>query len=273
MKKSSHVLDSLKEQFQVQKQNNSHSKPATPTVRNNYNQNRPITTSNHLQQRHNANISLNMPSDNSSFSPTLLNTLNRYNGDQKRRIMWFFGEMVKNFSTQFTHIYGSEPDEDFAKFAADLEMKDFDRIVQHLRERLVAGKEWPPVPALLKIFKDLPLNEEILEARHNILVLKKPQNRTEKYIMKRKSSKIRSLSERNIAEEFRALYITAYEEVQRDLDLILDVQQEKSNVALLSIQPTDIDKEVDRRVNAGIVPKGKIGERLSRIEKLRKSRK
>ncbi|MCG9677690.1 hypothetical protein [Vibrio sp. Isolate24] len=206
---------------------------------------------------------------NSEFNQELKDVLRPYSVEQRKHIMAFFGKMQENFSTQFTHMYGSEPDDEFAAFASELSMDDVERIVHHLRERLVAGKEWPPALALLSMLKDLPLNNEILEARHRILIKKDPQTRVEKYIFNRKNSYLKSLSEKNLAEEFKVLYINAYQEVQNNLDQTLDQREKDVEQSVLKVEPTDTDREIERRMAQGIRPSGKIGNMLSRIDKLR----
>ncbi|WP_373433515.1 hypothetical protein ACEO96_14925 [Vibrio anguillarum] len=271
MKNSTELVDGMREGLEQRRNTDSNLLPRKNITA----QNRTVTDGGQLanQQVLSQNIKpVQHIAIDDSFSSDLTQILSRYNGEQQRRIMGFFDKMLENFSNQFTYLYGSEPDQEFAQFAADLELDELERIVQHLRERLLAGKEWPPALAMLKMLKDLPLNKEILEARHNILILKKPKSRVEKYIMQRKSSKIRSLSERHLAEEFKMLYISAFEEVQRDYDLVLEKQQEVSNVAVHSIEPTEIDKEIERRVREGITPNGKVGDMLNRINGLRNNK-
>ncbi|MDN3612053.1 hypothetical protein ACODM8_17655 [Vibrio ostreicida] len=205
------------------------------------------------------------------FNRNLKDVLRPYSVEQRKHIMAFFGKMQENFSTQFTHMYGSEPDDEFAAFAAELSLEDVERIVHHLRERLVAGKEWPPALALLSMLKDLPLNNEILEARHRILIKKEPQTRVEKYIFNRKNSYLRSLSERNLAEEFKVLYINAYQEVQNNLDQTLDQREKDVEQNVLKVKQTDTDREVARRAELGIRPGGQVGALLNRIDQLRTS--
>ncbi|MFY2506804.1 hypothetical protein ACN3E9_00410 [Vibrio pectenicida] len=203
------------------------------------------------------------------FNQNLKDVLRPYSVDQRKHIIAFFGKMQENFSTQFTHMYGSEPDDEFAAFAAQLSFEDVERIVHHLRERLLAGKEWPPALALLSMLKDLPLNTEVLEARHRILIKKEPTTRVEKYIFNRKTSYLKSLSEKNLAEEFKLLYINAYQEVQNNLDLSLNQKEKDVEQNVLKIEPTKIDLEVQRRIEQGIRPNGNVGHLLSRIDKLR----
>ncbi|MBU2895863.1 hypothetical protein [Vibrio hepatarius] len=203
------------------------------------------------------------------FNQNLKDVLRPYSVDQRKHIIAFFGKMQENFSTQFTHMYGSEPDDEFAAFASQLSIEDVERIVHHLRERLLAGKEWPPALALLSMLKDLPLNTEILEARHRILIKKEPATRVEKYIFNRKTSYLKSLSEKNLSEEFKLLYISAYQEVQNNLDLSLNQKEKDVEQNVLKIEPTQIDLEVQRRIEQGIRPNGNVGHLLSRIDKLR----
>ncbi|NOH73139.1 hypothetical protein F0225_17605 [Vibrio pectenicida] len=203
------------------------------------------------------------------FNQNLKDVLRPYSVEQRKHIIAFFSKMQENFSTQFTHMYGSEPDDEFAAFAAQLSVEDVERIVYHLRERLLAGKEWPPALALLSMLKDLPLNTEVLEARHRILIKKEPTTRVEKYIFNRKTSYLKSLSEKNLAEEFKLLYINAYQEVQNNLDLSLNQKEKDVEQNVLKVEPTKIDLEVQRRIEQGIRPNGNVGHLLSRIDKLR----
>ena len=203
------------------------------------------------------------------FNQNLKDVLRPYSVEQRKHIIAFFGKMQENFSTQFPHMYGSEPDDEFAAFAAQLSFEDVERIVHHLRERLLAGKEWPPALALLSMLKDLPLNTEVLEARHRILIKKEPTTRVEKYIFNRKTSYLKSLSEKNLAEEFKLLYINAYQEVQNNLDLSLNQKEKDVEQNVLKVEPTKIDLEVQRRIEQGIRPNGNVGHLLSRIDKLR----
>ena len=166
-------------------------------------------------------------------------------------------------------MYGSEPDDEFAAFASQLSTEDVERIVHHLRERLLAGKEWPPALALLSMLKDLPLNTEVLEARHRILIKREPVTRVEKYIFNRKTSYLKSLSEKNLAEEFKLLYINAYQEVQNNLDLTLDQKEKNVEQNVLKVEPTQTDLEIQRRMTQGLKPTGNVGHILSRIDKLR----
>ena len=203
------------------------------------------------------------------FNQGLKDVLRPYTVEQRKHIMAFFGKMQENFSTQFTHMYGSEPDDEFAAFASQLSTEDVERIVHHLRERLLAGKEWPPALALLSMLKDLPLNTEVLEARHRILIKREPVTRVEKYIFNRKTSYLKSLSEKNLAEEFKLLYINAYQEVQNNLDLTLDQKEKNVEQNVLKVEPTQTDLEIQRRMTQGLKPTGNVGHILSRIDKLR----
>ena len=54
------------------------------------------------------------------FNQNLKDVLRPYSVEQRKHIIAFFGKMQENFSTQFTHMYGSEPDDEFAAFAAQL---------------------------------------------------------------------------------------------------------------------------------------------------------
>lgn len=231
-------------------------KPSIPVVQQTQTPATPATSSNQMQV-------------SSEFNQDLKDVLRPYSVEQRKHIMGFFGKMQENFSTQFTHMYGSEPDDEFAAFASELSIDDVERIVHHLRERLVAGKEWPPALALLSMLKDLPLNNEILEARHRILIKKDPQTRVEKYIFNRKNSYLKSLSEKNLAEEFKVLYINAYQEVQNNLDQTLDQREKDVEQNVLKVEPTETDREIERRMTQGIKPSGKVGSILSRIDKLR----
>ncbi|NUW70377.1 hypothetical protein [Vibrio coralliilyticus] len=209
-------------------------------------------------------------SEDVRFQGQLKDVLRPYSLEERDKIMWFFQTMHDNFSTMFKQMYGTRPSHDFAAFAAPLDESSMQRIISHLHERLVDGKEWPPALAHLSILKDLPLKKEILEARHRILIKRQPETRVEKYIFQRKSSQLRSLSEMNLAEEFRYLYINAYQDVKNNLDISFDSQEEEVKQSKIKIEPTETDLEVDRRIKEGIRPSGRVNELLTQIEHLRK---
>ena len=93
--------------------------------------------------------------------------------------------------------------------------------------------------------------------------------RVEKYIFNRKTSYLKSLSEKNLAEEFKLLYINAYQEVQNNLDLTLDQKEKNVEQNVLKVEPTQTDLEIQRRMTQGLKPTGNVGHILSRIDKLR----
>lgn len=201
---------------------------------------------------------------NVGFSSATLQILSRYEPEQAQRIVSFFGQMVKNFSSTFTHIYGSEPDETFAAFASTLSRDEAVRIVMHLRERIAEGKEWPPAVGMLSAFRSLPLSNEILEARHRLCVTNTPQTKVEIYIATHKKAWLRNLSQAEFAKEFRILYTQAYKEVNEGYDK--EIEALAKSYKPLPPKKTSLDFEVERRAKNHIEFTGKIGEIMKRVK-------
>lgn len=201
---------------------------------------------------------------NVGFSSATLQVLSRYDPEQSQRIVSFFGQMVKNFSSTFTHIYGSEPDETFAAFASTLTRDEAVRIVMHLRERIAEGKEWPPAVGMLSAFRSLPLTNEILEARHRLCVTNNPQTPVEIYIASHKREWLRNLSQAEFAKEFRILFTQAYKEVNEGYDK--QIEAIAQSYKPMPPQKTSLDIEIDRRAQQGVEFQGKIGEIMARVK-------
>ncbi len=207
------------------------------------------------------------------FSAKTQLLLEQFSGIEQKKILKFWYEMTISFGSKFRYEFGDEPDRHVMKFAALLTEQSYQRLKDNLDERLKKGQEWPPTVAALEALKDTPTDREILEARTNILTLKKPQSRVEKYIVARKSAKLRTLSDMHIAKEFKTLYLEAFEEVMlHDFDTILDHQEQSNHNALAQFEPTDLDRKIDDLAEQGYQPSGNIGERLARIAKLRAER-
>ena len=209
----------------------------------------------------------------SGFSSKTQMMLDKYNGTSQKKIMQFWYDMNMNFGqSKVRQEFGDEPGERLMQFAASLDRNSYRRLKDNLDERLKKGQEWPPSFAVFKALKDTPTDREILEARTNILTLKKPVSRVEIYISKRKSAKLRTLSEKYIAEEFRTLYLEAFEEVEiYDRDIKLDERESAISEVTNNIPKSDMDKDIDNRVAHGYKLPGKLGETFDRIQSLRSS--
>ena len=209
----------------------------------------------------------------SGFSPKTQMMLDKYTGTSQKKIMQFWYDMNMNFGqSKVRQEFGDEPGERLMQFAASLDRNSYRRLKDNLDERLKKGQEWPPSFAVFKALKDTPTDREILEARTNILTLKKPLSRVEIYISKRKSAKLRTLSEKYIAEEFRTLYLEAFEEVEiYDRDIKLDERESAISEVTSNIPKSDMDKDIDERVAHGYKLPGKLGETFDRIQSLRSS--
>ncbi|MGF1738589.1 hypothetical protein [Photobacterium satsumensis] len=209
----------------------------------------------------------------SGFTPKTQVMLDKYNGTSQKKIMQFWYDMNMNFGqSKVRQEFGDEPGERLMQFAASLDRNSYRRLKDNLDERLKKGQEWPPSFAVFKALKDTPTDREILEARTNILTLKKPVSRVEIYISKRKSAKLRTLSEKYIAEEFRTLYLEAFEEVEiYDRDIKLDERESAISEVTNNIPKSEMDKGIDDRVAHGYKLPGKLGETFDRIQSLRSS--
>ncbi|MGR5143649.1 hypothetical protein ACQKPX_18505 [Photobacterium sp. DNB23_23_1] len=209
----------------------------------------------------------------SGFSPKTQVMLDKYTGTSQKKIMQFWYDMNMNFGqSKVRQEFGDEPGERLMQFAASLDRNSYRRLKDNLDERLKKGQEWPPSFAVFKALKDTPTDREILEARTNILTLKKPVSRVEIYISKRKSAKLRTLSEKYIAEEFRTLYLEAFEEVEiYDRDIKLDERESAISEVTNNIPKSETDKDIDDRIAHGYKLPGKLGETFDRIQSLRSS--
>ncbi|MBM7038568.1 hypothetical protein [Vibrio ulleungensis] len=211
-------------------------------------------------------------SEQKLFSAKTQLLLEQFSGVEQKKILKFWYEMTISFGSKFRYEFGDEPDRHVMKFAAALNEQSYQRLKDNLDERLKKGQEWPPTVAALEALKDTPTDREILEARTNILTLKNPKSRVEKYIIDRKSAKLRTLSDMHIAKEFKTLYLEAFEEVLlHDFDTILDHQEQNNHSVVAKIEPTDLDRKIDSLAEQGYRPSGSLGERLERIEQLRKA--
>ncbi|PSU31312.1 hypothetical protein [Photobacterium lutimaris] len=209
----------------------------------------------------------------SGFSPKTQVMLDKYNGTSQKKIMQFWYDMNMNFGqSKVRQEFGDEPGERLMQFAASLDRNSYRRLKDNLDERLKKGQEWPPSFAVFKALKDTPTDREILEARTNILTLKKPVSRVEIYISKRKSAKLRTLSEKHIAAEFRTLYLEAFEEVEiYDRDIKLDERESAISEVTNNIPKSEMDKDIDDRIAHGYKLPGKLGDTFDRIQSLRSS--
>lgn len=209
----------------------------------------------------------------SGFSPKTQVMLDKYTGTSQKKIMQFWYDMNMNFGqSKVRQEFGDEPGERLMQFAASLDRNSYRRLKDNLDERLKKGQEWPPSFAVFKALKDTPTDREILEARTNILTLKKPVSRVENYISKRKSAKLRTLSEKHIAAEFRTLYLEAFEEVEiYDRDIKLDERESAISEVTNNIPKSETDKDIDDRIAHGYKLPGKLGETFDRIQSLRSS--
>ena len=199
--------------------------------------------------------------------PVTIEVLSQYSHEQVDRIFSFFGLMMRNFSTTFTHIYGDEPDEAFAQFAADLTLEEAHRIVEHLQEQLAFGETWPPHIASLTVYKWKPLDREVVAAKHNLCVLKKAEDRVQKYIFSAKMGELKSISESGSDREFEKLYIRAHKEVMCDYDIVIS-----GNISKAQNPRTKMDEIIDQRIESGVKVKGKAGGVFERIAKMQSAR-
>ncbi|WP_407330745.1 hypothetical protein [Enterovibrio sp. 27052020O] len=208
------------------------------------------------------------------FSANTLGKMESFSGNEQKKILKFWYDMTACFGRgRIRQEFGDEPDNHLMRFAASLTADSYTRLKDNLEERLRKGQEWPPSIAVFESLTRTPTDKEILEARTNILTIGQPSSRVEKYIKSRKSAKLRTLSERNIAYEFRTLYIEAFEEVMLfDRDKLLDEQEAGIVDASANPERSRIDKIIDKCVEDGLTPQGPLGERLKQLNALRKQR-
>ncbi len=274
MKKPQHIgdsFDSYLQKKQHQKQANSqapssYSKQARSVSLPVYEQSQLASQTSSLKQSGSGLTS----DEKKMFSHKTQLLLEQFSGVEQKKILKFWYEMTISFGSKFRYEYGDEPNRHVMKFASQLDEFSYQRLKDNLDERLKKGQEWPPTVAALETLKDSPTDREILEARTNILTLKQPQSRVEKYLVRRKSAKLRTLSDQYLAKEFKTLYLEAFEEVVlHDYDVILDEKEHSNDNAKAQIQLTELDHKIATMAEQGIKPSGSLGERLARIEKLR----
>lgn len=208
------------------------------------------------------------------FSAKTQTLLSNFSGLEQKKILKFWYEMTLNFGQgKVRQEFGDEPDRHLMIFAASLDESGYRRLTDNLEERLKKGREWPPSFAVFKALKDTPTDREILEARTNILTLKKPLSRVETYISQRKSAKLKSLSERYMAEDFRTLYLEAFEEViLYNQDQTLNERENVVQNAMDNIKKTPTDQRIDELVASKYKLPGKLGEMVESIHQLRQHR-
>ncbi len=203
--------------------------------------------------------------------PATAKVLGMYSPEQVDRILSFFGVMMNNFSTTFSHLYGDEPDEEFAKFACELTFDEATRIVEHLKEQLSFGETWPPHIASLSVYKWKPLDREIRAARHALCVVKKPQDRVQKYIFGTKRGELRHIEERGSDKAFEKLYIRAYQDVLDGYDVVSVQPQIEDGDVVESRTKMDLIVD-DALANGATQLTGRIGKIFKRIESVRRER-
>lgn len=211
-------------------------------------------------------------SDLKLFSPKTQALMANFKGVEQKKILKFWYEMTLSFGQgKIRQEFGDEPDRHIMMFAASLTENSYNRLKDNLEERLKKGQEWPPSFAVFKTLKDTPTDREVLEARTNILTLKQPVSRVEIYIKQRKSAKLRTLSEKYIVEEFRTLYLEAFEEViLYDQDKTLNAQESEVQNAMGDGVKNKTDKRIDDMVASDYKLTGSLGGIMENIEKLRK---
>lgn len=213
-----------------------------------------------------------MNNDLSLFSPRTQTLLKHFSGIEQRRILKFWHDMITCFGQgKIRQEFGDEPNRQLMIFGASLDGHSHQRLINNLEERLRKGQEWPPSIAVFETLTRTPTDKEILEARTNILTLKRPISRVEQYIGKRKSAKLRTLSEKYIEKDFKTLYLEAFEEVILcDRDTFLDKQEAEIVHATKNIEKTKLDIQIDEMIESGYKPIGQLGKRLDKLNKLRK---
>ncbi|ATF09135.1 hypothetical protein [Candidatus Enterovibrio altilux] len=223
-----------------------------------------------IQSRFN---SFNTYNNESIFSQRTQRLLENFTGFEQKKILKFWYDIITFFGRgRVRYDFGDEPDRHLMSFAASLNEHSYARLINNLEERLKKGQEWPPSIAVFGALTRTPTDREILDARTNILTLGQPISRVEKYIAKRKSAKLRTLSEKFITQEFKILYVEAFEEVIiNNRDKVLDKHEETIQTATAVAPKTKIDMKIDEMITNGLKPKGKIGEHLESINQLRKS--
>ncbi|WED21689.1 hypothetical protein L3Q72_13910 [Vibrio sp. JC009] len=203
------------------------------------------------------------------FSQKTVDRLFEFTQEQQVKIHRLWHEMIDLFSkSKIRQEFGDEPDMRFMMFAAELTKDQYQRLMDNIYERLSSGNEWPPAMKLLEMFTDTPTKAEIIKARQHLLVEKKPTNRVERFIDKRRTNAIRNLSERYLETEFASLYREAFTEVMiNNLDVILDETESTVQTNIRHIPETSIDKQRNEFDLSTLKNLGTVGKHLDRILK------
>ncbi len=208
------------------------------------------------------------------FSPEMQAEFERYTGGQQRKIVSFWYELIKCYGQgKVRQEFGDEPSRHMMRFAAEIEQESYHRLMNNLKERILKGHEWPPSSiVILEKLSITPTDNEILEARTNLITIGKPLTRVETYIHKRKQAKLRTLSEQYMVNEFRILYLEAFQEVIfQNLDLTFDEKESQVLEATLGCIRSKHDRHIDAKLKGGYKPQGLLGERLARLSSLIKT--
>lgn len=208
------------------------------------------------------------------FTPRTQALLENFTGIEQKKILKFWYDITTCFGQgRVRQEFGDEPDRKLMSFAASLDMHSYKRLVDNIAERLAKGQEWPPSISVFETLTRTPTDKEILEARTNILTLKKPLSRVEQYISKRKSAKLRTLSEKYMVHEFKTLYLEAFEDVIiYDRDTYLDEKENEISHITNHIVKTEIDIKIDNMIKNKEMEKSTLGKRLDKLNELRKEK-
>lgn len=208
------------------------------------------------------------------FSARTQELLTRFNGFEQKKVLKLWYDLTACFGQgRIRQEFGDEPDRHLIRLAIMLDENSHRRLMDNLNERLRKGQEWPPSIAMLEALSRTPTDKEILEARTNILTLKKPISRIEKYISKRKSAKLKTLSEKYITQEFKTLYLEAFEEVVfNDKDKLLDEEEKLIADATTLLPRTKFDTQLDDLIAQGYKPNNALNQRLMKLDALRKKK-
>ncbi|EGQ8592425.1 hypothetical protein [Vibrio cholerae] len=116
-----------------------------------------------------------------------------------------FGTFLSIYESTWVHSYGRRPSAQFITFADRISEQELMRIIQHCRERLLAGDKWPPIMGELVILKDI-LTETELEDAISRVMERNPIDDIEKWLMQNKSYELRRLPENQFKKQFREYY-------------------------------------------------------------------
>ncbi len=208
------------------------------------------------------------------FSPEMQAEFELYTGGEQRKIVTFWYELIKCYGQgKVRQEFGDEPSRHMMRFAAGIEKESYHRLMDNLKERILKGHEWPPSSiVILEKLSITPTDKEILEARTNLITIGKPITRVENYIHKRKQAKLKTLSERYMVNEFRILYLEAFQEVIfQNLDVTFDEKESQVVEATLGCVRSKHDRDIDEKLKRGYKPQGLLGERLARLSALIKT--